>query len=91
MAEPRTCLHCGEVIDNPYGQQAYHTMKNGGRDCGRERQVKMQSERRRLNRGSVFKQCTIDGVTFQTYDRREEQCSDACRAEAARRQKARKR
>ena len=49
MAETRMCPWCGLPIESPYGQQVYHTLKNGGRNCGRERHVKMQAERRRLN------------------------------------------
>ena len=87
MATTRMCLHCGLPIENPYGQQRYHTMANGGRDCGREHHVAMQKERRRMNRGAVVKQCFVDGVLFSTYDRRENECSDACRKIAAVRRK----
>ena len=85
MAETRMCPWCGLPIESPYGQQVYHTLKNGGRNCGRERHVKMQAERRRLNRGAVIRQCPIDGTIFSTYDHRNYHCSDACAAEDARR------
>lgn len=90
MAESRICEWCGLPIENPYGQQIFHTLKNGGRDCSREHHVMLQKVKRRREKGAVVRQCVIDGKIFKTYDHREWTCSPACAAEAERRQKGRK-